>query len=91
MLCIYEVYYSVKIIFGSLCLIPDDHTDGDDIKENNENGNKSTPNKDISSIFQGESVEPCHFSSSIYYGGQEVYHPQKTENAGLNPLVSAFI
>ncbi|CAK9180243.1 unnamed protein product [Ilex paraguariensis] len=24
---------------------------------------------------KGESAEPCYFSSSIYYGGQEVYSP----------------
>ncbi|CAK9161996.1 unnamed protein product [Ilex paraguariensis] len=31
------------------------------------------PCKDKSSIYQNEIVEPCHFSSSIYCGGQEVY------------------
>ncbi|KAG2670060.1 hypothetical protein I3843_14G065000 [Carya illinoinensis] len=29
-------------------------------------------NKDRSSIFQ-ERVEPCHLSSSLYYGGQDIY------------------
>lgn len=28
-----------------------------------------------SSIYQNETTEPCYFSSSIYYGGQEVYSP----------------
>ncbi|XWS65920.1 hypothetical protein CRYUN_Cryun05aG0155200 [Craigia yunnanensis] len=38
-----------------------------------------TTNKDksTSSIYQNESVEPCYFSSSIYYGGQENYSPRK--------------
>ncbi|CAK9141597.1 unnamed protein product, partial [Ilex paraguariensis] len=31
------------------------------------------PCKDKSSIYQNGTVEPCYFSSSIYYGGQEVY------------------
>lgn len=32
--------------------------------------------KDESSIYQNESAEPCYFSSSIYYGGQENYSPR---------------
>ncbi|KAL3523910.1 hypothetical protein ACH5RR_016744 [Cinchona calisaya] len=31
--------------------------------------------RDRSSIYQNETAEPCYFSSSIYYGGQEVYPP----------------
>lgn len=27
------------------------------------------------SNYQNETVEPCYFSSSIYYGGQENYSP----------------
>ncbi|KAF3433595.1 hypothetical protein FNV43_RR24697 [Rhamnella rubrinervis] len=34
----------------------------------------STKSKD--SIYQNESAEPCYFSSSIYYGGQENYSPR---------------
>ncbi|XP_028796558.1 uncharacterized protein LOC114752006 [Neltuma alba] len=53
----------------------------------NENESQSTSYKDMSSIYQEQRVQPCHLSSSIYYGGQDIYsHPQKTENAGLNPL-----
>ncbi|KAK9280542.1 hypothetical protein L1049_014234 [Liquidambar formosana] len=33
----------------------------------------SMPNKDRSSIFQGQRAEPCHLSSSLYYGGQDIY------------------
>ncbi|BBG98012.1 hypothetical protein Prudu_007305 [Prunus dulcis] len=29
-----------------------------------------------SMIYQNEAVEPCNFSSSIYYGGQENYSPR---------------
>lgn len=32
--------------------------------------------KDKSSIYENESAEPCYFSSSIYYGGQENYSPR---------------
>ncbi|XP_060215500.1 uncharacterized protein LOC132642264 [Lycium barbarum] len=33
-------------------------------------------NKDKNSTFyQNETTEPCHLSSSIYYGGQDVYYP----------------
>ncbi|OMO76407.1 hypothetical protein COLO4_25564 [Corchorus olitorius] len=38
-----------------------------------------TTNKDkgSSNIYQNETAEPCYFSSSIYYGGQENYSPRK--------------
>ncbi|KAK6227906.1 hypothetical protein SCA6_000246 [Theobroma cacao] len=40
-----------------------------------------TTHKDkSSSIYQNETVEPCYFSSSIYYGGQENYSPRKNTN-----------
>ncbi|CAI9091585.1 OLC1v1026654C3 [Oldenlandia corymbosa var. corymbosa] len=32
-------------------------------------------NAERNSVYQNESTEPCYFSSSIYYGGQEVYSP----------------
>ncbi|KAF5470496.1 hypothetical protein F2P56_011003 [Juglans regia] len=52
----------------------------------------SIPNKDRSSIFQ-ERVEPCHLSSSLYYGGQDICsqflstqssesYPQLNQNPG---------
>ncbi|KAL5817067.1 hypothetical protein ACOSQ3_025445 [Xanthoceras sorbifolium] len=33
----------------------------------------NTPSKDRSSMFQEERAEPCHLSSSLYYGGQDIY------------------
>ncbi|KAG7033807.1 hypothetical protein SDJN02_03532 [Cucurbita argyrosperma subsp. argyrosperma] len=37
--------------------------------------------KDMSSIYQEQGAQPCHLSSSIYYGGQDVYaHPQNSHN-----------
>ena len=42
----------------------------------------------VSSIYQNETLlEPCSFSSSIYYGGQDVYSPQ-TWTAESHPTVS---
>ncbi|KAJ0044593.1 hypothetical protein Pint_06390 [Pistacia integerrima] len=32
--------------------------------------------KEKNSIYQNETAEPCYFSSSIYYGGQENYSPR---------------
>ncbi|KAL3531760.1 hypothetical protein ACH5RR_005281 [Cinchona calisaya] len=41
---------------------------------------ESIPNKEMSSFYQEEKVQPCHLSSSIYYGGQDVYsQPQNTQ------------
>ncbi|KAG8362898.1 hypothetical protein BUALT_BualtUnG0026800 [Buddleja alternifolia] len=40
--------------------------------------------KDKSSCFQKEKVQPFNYSSSIYYGGQDVYsQPKSDENPGL--------
>ncbi|XP_021279208.1 uncharacterized protein LOC110412893 [Herrania umbratica] len=33
----------------------------------------NTPNKERNSVFQEERAEPCHLSSSLYYGGQDIY------------------
>ncbi|GMH07390.1 hypothetical protein Nepgr_009230 [Nepenthes gracilis] len=42
------------------------------------NCNPSTANKDKSSNFDKETVEPCYLSSSLYYGGQEMYTQSPT-------------
>ncbi|XP_004492373.1 uncharacterized protein [Cicer arietinum] len=48
---------------------------------------KKTAYKDMSSIYQEQRVQPCHLSSSIYYGGQDIYsHPQSTRDSGLNTM-----
>ncbi|KAL6508014.1 hypothetical protein OROGR_024209 [Orobanche gracilis] len=41
-----------------------------------------TAGKEVRSYFQDEKVQPFHYSSSIYYGGQDVYDrpPQTTHN-----------
>lgn len=74
----------------SSCLIPAINTD--DIYKGNGGETHNTANKDMSSIYQEQRVQPCHLSSSIYYGGQDIYsHPQSTQNSGLNSVVSAII
>ncbi|KAJ1389159.1 hypothetical protein SESBI_38510 [Sesbania bispinosa] len=43
-----------------------------------ESSNSRICNKNISSNYQNETVEPSYFSSSIYYGGQENYSPRSS-------------
>ncbi|XP_022745636.1 uncharacterized protein LOC111295978 [Durio zibethinus] len=44
-------------------------------------------NRDVSSIYEEQRVQPCHLSSSIYYGGQDVYfYPQSSQASGLNSV-----
>nr|ACJ02360.1 hypothetical protein [Populus euphratica] len=53
----------------------------------NEDESQSVPNKDMSSIYQEQRVQPCHLSSSIYYGGQDIYHhPQTAHTSSMNPM-----
>lgn len=40
-------------------------------KNRGESGGRTS--KERNSIYQNETAEPCYFSSSIHYGGQEVY------------------
>ncbi|XP_062166702.1 uncharacterized protein LOC133873014 [Alnus glutinosa] len=54
----------------------------DDPFKSNDSESQSMPNRDMSSIYQEQRVQPCHLSSSIYYGGQETYsHPQNTQSS----------
>ncbi|PIN08969.1 hypothetical protein CDL12_18445 [Handroanthus impetiginosus] len=42
---------------------------------------QNTTSKDISSYYPEEKVQPFHYSSSIYYGGQDVYsRPEGAQN-----------
>ena len=64
---------------------PGDQPDG--ASKESEGESKSITNMDIiSSIYRDQRVQqPCHFSSSIYYGGQDIYaHPQSTQNPEYN-------
>nr|XP_011459249.1 PREDICTED: uncharacterized protein LOC101306489 isoform X2 [Fragaria vesca subsp. vesca] len=53
-----------------------------------EDARYSLPNKERSSVLQHERAEPCHLSSSLYYGGQEVYSqsPSTPHASGSYPL-----
>ena len=65
------------------------HTD--DVSKGIDGESQNTAYKDMSSIYQDQRVQPCPLSSSIYYGGQDIYsHPQSTQNAGLNSVVSVL-
>lgn len=45
-------------------------------------------NKEKNQVFQ-ERVEPCHLSSSLYYGGQDIYsNSSSTQTSGSYPVVS---
>ncbi|KAK8588685.1 hypothetical protein V6N13_087590 [Hibiscus sabdariffa] len=49
--------------------------------------NPNTWNRDMRSSYQEQRVEPCNLSSSIYYGGQDIYPlPQSSQGSGLNSM-----
>ncbi|KAH9736228.1 plant/t7h20-70 protein [Citrus sinensis] len=47
-----------------------------------ETESQGTAYKDMSSMYQDQRVQPCHLSSSIYYGGQDVYSPRPPNSQG---------
>ncbi|XP_057436924.1 uncharacterized protein LOC130729255 isoform X3 [Lotus japonicus] len=62
-------------------------TPPDFISKGSDSETQSKANKDMSSIYQEQRVQPCHLSSSIYYGGQDIYsHPQSARDSRLNSL-----
>jgi hypothetical protein len=76
------------LIFSCLVLA----LNADYINKESEGETKKTINKDMSYIYQEQKVQPCHLSSSIYYGGQDIYsHPSSTRDSGLNTTVITFI
>ncbi|XP_022145691.1 uncharacterized protein LOC111015084 [Momordica charantia] len=55
-----------------------------------ETKSQNTSSREASSFNQEQIAHPCHLSSSIYYGGQDVYpHPHNTQNpaTGLNSSI----
>ncbi|KAF5751414.1 hypothetical protein HS088_TW02G00428 [Tripterygium wilfordii] len=53
-----------------------------------EGANCNIPNKGRSSIFQEEKAEPCHLSSSLYYGGQDnYYYSPSNQSNGSYPII----
>ncbi|KAI3742197.1 hypothetical protein L1987_59877 [Smallanthus sonchifolius] len=68
-----------------------DYISYEETKKNNDSNTKrdclnnegKSPNQktDMSQFYQQEVSQPCHLSSSIYYGGQDIYiNPRKTKN-----------
>uniref|UniRef100_A0A5B6YRC9 Uncharacterized protein n=1 Tax=Davidia involucrata TaxID=16924 RepID=A0A5B6YRC9_DAVIN len=50
--------------------------------QSSEGESQRIPNMNKNSFYQEERVQPCHLSSSIYYGGQDIYsHPQNTQSS----------
>lgn len=59
--------------------------------ENKNGESNGLSSKEKSSIYQNQTIDhPCHFSSSIYYGGQEVYSPQTWRPTQSHPVVSVI-
>ncbi|KAJ9175796.1 hypothetical protein P3X46_014311 [Hevea brasiliensis] len=58
----------------------------DNSTQSNKGGSTGMIGKDTSSIYQNETPEPCYFSSSIYYGGQENYSP-RTNNSESHQIL----
>ncbi|XP_073134157.1 uncharacterized protein [Henckelia pumila] len=60
------------------------------VSESNANGGgnfQRSEGKDMGSFYPVENVHPCHYSSSIYYGGQDVYsRPQIAQS----PVFTTF-
>ncbi|XP_015897034.1 uncharacterized protein LOC107430685 isoform X1 [Ziziphus jujuba] len=72
---------------GSACCCLIICTNHHDTSKISESDSHNVPDRDMSSIYQEQRVQPCHLSSSIYYGGQDIYsHPQSTQNQGLNSV-----
>ncbi|GLU11523.1 hypothetical protein SLE2022_282620 [Rubroshorea leprosula] len=52
-----------------------------------EGGAYNIPNKERNSIYQEERAEPCHLSSSLYYGGQDIYsHSPSSQTSASYPV-----
>ncbi|KAH6762041.1 hypothetical protein C2S52_019474 [Perilla frutescens var. hirtella] len=52
-------------------------------ERNGEGQIQSTASKDMGSYYPEEKPQPFHYSSSIYYGGQDVYsRPESAQNPG---------
>ncbi|PSS32563.1 DBIRD complex subunit like [Actinidia chinensis var. chinensis] len=54
-----------------------------DLESQYGNGKHGTP-ENFTHRDKGETVEPCYFSSSIYYGGQEIYSPSTQTSVSQN-------
>ncbi|CAI9783289.1 unnamed protein product [Fraxinus pennsylvanica] len=53
----------------------------------NEGQSQSSRSKDGNSYFQEEKTKPCNYSSSIYYGGQDLYtFPESTRGSSFTTI-----
>ncbi|XP_039019334.1 uncharacterized protein LOC120150779 [Hibiscus syriacus] len=53
----------------------------------NEPLNANPANSEAGSIYPQQCSQPCHLSSSIYYGGQDVCpHPQTNQDSGIGSV-----
>ncbi|RZB52688.1 hypothetical protein D0Y65_048952 [Glycine soja] len=60
----------------------------DYISMGNHGETQNTAQKDMSSIYQEQRLQPCQLSSSIHYGGQDIYScPKSTQDSGYNSLL----
>ncbi|KAK7373817.1 hypothetical protein VNO80_07237 [Phaseolus coccineus] len=60
----------------------------DYISKESDGETQNTAHKDMSSIYQEQKVQPCQLSSSIHYGGQDIYsRPKSTQDSGFNSLM----
>ena len=56
--------------------------------QQSEGESQSISNRDTGSFYQEQRVQPCHLSSSIYYGGQDIYfHPQNSQSSGMPSML----
>lgn len=64
-----------------------------DASRSYETESQGTAYKDTGSMYQDQRVQPCHLSSSIYYGGQDVYSPRtpNSQGPGINSVVSKHL
>lgn len=54
-----------------------------------EGENDNTENRDKSHMYRDQQIHPCHLSSSIYYGGQDLYVcPPGSQGSELGTVVS---
>ncbi|KAF5940920.1 hypothetical protein HYC85_022087 [Camellia sinensis] len=59
----------------------------DTIPRSGEGENQNIHNRDMSPFYQEQRVQPCDLSSSIYYGGQDIYsQPQTTQGSGYSTV-----
>lgn len=67
-------------------------THTDDISNNNHgNEAQNTQNNNMNSTNHDQIIHPCNFTSSIYYGGQDIIpNTQTTQNAGVTSFVSSL-